>query len=113
MSTYYKKKPTPETLLKRDIKNLLRTLGIFNFPVLQGLGATPGIPDILGIYKGRFVGIECKAPGGKPSEHQKRFLEIIREQGGIAILAYSVSDVIEGLGVQDRFLDFQPEQARK
>jgi len=106
MSTYYKKKITPETLLKRDIKNLLRTLGIFNFSVLQGLGATPGIPDILAIHKGLFVGIEVKAAGGKPSDHQKRFLEIIRDQGGIAILAYSVEDVIDGLGVRDRFLNY-------
>lgn len=76
------------------------------------MGSTPGVPDILGIYRlpgetaGRFLGIEIKAPRGKLSSAQEQFLNIIREQGGIAILAYSVDDVIRGLGVEDRFLNF-------
>ena len=95
---------TPEGLLKRSIKDLLRTFGIFYFSALQGLGSYPGVSDFLGIYKGRFLAIEAKAPHGKPSPAQTEFLDRVRKDGGIAILAYSVDDVIDGLGLQDRFL---------
>lgn len=87
------------------IRGLLKNLGIFHWKQYQTLGATPGVPDIIGIHQGRFVGIEVKAPNGKPSVQQSRFLDEIRKQGGIAILAYSVDDVIQGLGVEDRFLN--------
>lgn len=100
------KSPTPEYLLKRSIKDLLRTLGVFHFSVLQGLGSYPGISDFLGCYQGRLLAIEAKAPHGKPSPAQTEFLRRVTEAGGIAILAYTIEDVINGLGVQDRFLKF-------
>lgn len=100
------KPPTPEAILKRSIKDLLRTLGIFYFSALQGLGSYPGVSDFLGIYKGRFLAIEAKAPHGVASPAQKEFLRRIEADGGIAILAYTIEDVINGLGVQDRFLKF-------
>lgn len=54
-----------------------------------------GISDIIGCSKeGRFIAIEVKKPGGKPSEEQLEFLEGVRQCGGIAILAYSLDDVI-------------------
>ena len=95
-----------EKQVTASIRQLLKTLGIFHWKQFQTLGSPLGIADILGIYKGKFLAIEAKAPHGKLSPHQERFLSIIREQGGIAILAYSVEDVIRGLGVQDRFLNF-------
>ena len=106
MSAFYKKK-TPEGMLTKSIRDLLRTLGIFHWKQYQTLGSPLGIADILGIYQGKMLAIECKAPRGKLSPHQERFLEIIREQGGIGILAYSVEDVIKGLKIQDRFLNFR------
>ncbi len=106
MPLYYKKRLTPETMLKKSIKDLLHSLGIFHFSVLQGLGSYPGTSDILAVYRGRFVAIEVKAPGGHPSGNQRLFLERVRSGGGIAILAYSVDDVIRGLGVEDRFLNY-------
>jgi hypothetical protein len=41
--------------------------------------------------------VECKAGKGKPSDKQIRFLKTIAENGGAAILAWSVDDLIEGL----------------
>jgi penicillin-binding protein-related factor A (putative recombinase) len=53
----------------------------------------PGMSDILGIYKGKFLAIEVKRPGGKVTELQKKFLEAIESNDGIAILAYDLDDV--------------------
>ena len=94
---------TPETQLKKAIKQFLTGFRIFHFPVLQGLGAHKGIADILGIYNGQFLAIEVKAPKGRLSDYQKIFLDRVKAEGGIAITAYCIDDVINGLGLQDRF----------
>ncbi len=95
-----------EKQITASIRGLLKTLGIFHWKQFQTLGSPLGIADILGIYQGKMLAIEIKAPRGKLSFHQERFLQIIREQGGIAILAYSVEDVIKGLGIENKFLNF-------
>jgi len=57
----------------------------------------PGAPDIIGIFKGLFLGIEVKAKKGKLRPEQKEFLDNIKKYGGIAIVAKSVEDVEESL----------------
>jgi hypothetical protein len=54
-----------------------------------------GSADILGILRpsGRFLAIEVKKPGEKPSDEQIAFLLAIRDAGGVAIVAYSLDDV--------------------
>ena len=86
------------------IRQLLKTLGIFHWKVHQGLGCVPGVPDIIGIYQGRMLGIEIKTERGTISDHQQRFLEAINREGGLAFAARSAEDVIDKLGLQDRFL---------
>lgn len=54
----------------------------------------PGSPDIIGICKGRFVGIEVKAPKGKQSQIQREFERNVKLFGGYYILAYSVEDAL-------------------
>jgi hypothetical protein len=56
-----------------------------------------GTSDILGLYEGRFLAIEVKKPKCYPSESQKRFIELVKEHGGIAFVARSVDDVINNL----------------
>ena len=48
-----------------------------------------GLPDIIGCYKGRFIGIEVKDPEGNhpTSELQKKRIREIRQAGGIAFTA--------------------------
>ena len=65
-----------------------------------------GVPDILGCYKGRLIGIEVKTPRGVVSGDQERFIKNLNEAGGLAFVARSVEDVIKGLGLEDRFLNF-------
>jgi hypothetical protein len=57
-------------------------------------GAPAGTSDIIGCWHGRFLAIECKLPGNKPTALQVEFLERIRTAGGIGMVAYSVNDVI-------------------
>lgn len=53
-----------------------------------------GVSDLIGCTKyGRFIAIEVKRPGEKPTKEQTHFLNRIRDNGGIAILAYSVEEV--------------------
>ena len=47
-----------------------------------------GIPDLLVCFKGYFLGIELKAPNGKPSEQQLYNLRRINKAEGISILLY-------------------------
>jgi len=58
-----------------------------------------GSSDILGILKpsGRFLAIEVKKPGEKPTQEQIAFLWGIGDAGGVAIVAYSVDDVRKAL----------------
>jgi len=54
-----------------------------------------GVPDLLCCIKGRFIGIEVKAPGGKASPIQLANLTMIEAAGGLAMVAYSAKEVKE------------------
>ena len=54
-----------------------------------------GLPDLLVCYKGRFVGLEVKVPGGKPSRLQLHVLDEIRNAGGIAAVVETVEEVLD------------------
>ncbi len=99
-----RRSPTPEALLTRSIRSLLNAAGIFHYKNHGGLGSAPGVPDIVGCYKGRMIAIEVKAPKGYLSDHQIEFLKRINEAGGLAFMAKDIDTVIEKLGLQDRFL---------
>jgi hypothetical protein len=47
-----------------------------------------GVPDILACVNGYFIGIEVKAPTGRPSELQLDNLKKIDDAGGFGILLY-------------------------
>ena len=77
---------TPERKVKKLVSKTLTALGAYYFyPVTSGYG-TSGVPDIVGCYKGRFFGIECKANGNKPTALQQINLDKIAATGGIALV---------------------------
>ena len=86
-------------MLERDIvaaiKKYLASLGsdVFFWKEHGSLYGTSGVPDIICCYKGRFLGLEAKLPGGRLTELQKRALEKINRAGGIARRVESVEDV--------------------
>ena len=86
-------------MLERDIvtaiKKYLASLGsdVFFWKEHGSMYGTNGVPDIICCYKGRFLGLECKLPGGRLTELQKRAIEKINRAGGVACRVESVEDV--------------------
>jgi len=77
---------TPESKVKAKVKLVLATLGAYYTSPLTGGFGNSGVPDILCCYNGWFIGIECKANGGKVTRLQQMHLDDIERQGGIALL---------------------------
>ena len=84
-----------ENDIKRQVKDYLSLKGYFHFPILQGLGAKKGIPDIIAIKNNRVLFLEIKRPGGKLSEHQQQFQLDIEGQGGEYYTIKSLDDLIK------------------
>lgn len=91
---------TPESKVKRVVKDSLAGLNAWSFaPVSNGMGVH-GIPDriacvpitvtpeMVGARIGLFVAVECKAPGklGTVTPLQQRQLDGIRAAGGVGIV---------------------------
>ena len=75
-------KITPENRVKVQLRLLLNELGFFHYPAVAGPYSVGGVPDIIGCYKGKFVGMECKAPGKLPTALQLKFKEKIEASSG-------------------------------
>lgn len=52
-----------------------------------------GSPDIVGVYKGKFIGIEVKTSTGKQSSDQKEAQTKIEESGGVYLLIRGVDEL--------------------
>ena len=64
-----------------------------------------GSADILGCLPGgRFLAIECKAPGKPLSDHQFRWLQRVATEGGVAMMVDDLDEAIERI---DEFLRLQ------
>ena len=73
---------TPEGKVKRKVVEVLKKHEVWYFvPANNGFGKS-GIPDIIAIVDGHFVGIEVKSATGKPTELQKICGRQIEEAGG-------------------------------
>jgi hypothetical protein len=84
---------TPEGRVKKEVSKYLKDHGIYYFmPVQTGYGATT--LDYLCCWRGRFVGIECKAGKNKLSARQTLVGEQIRAAGGHTFI---VDDIIDSV----------------
>jgi len=84
--TLFLYKMTPEKKVKIKVKKILDKLGAYHcMPATGGYGAN-GVPDIIACYKGLFVGIECKANGGKATALQLKHLSDIQTAKGFSII---------------------------
>lgn len=91
---------TPESKVKKKIRDILNDYGVYHvMPATHGYGSS-GVPDILVCASGKFIGIECKANGGKPTELQKKNLTDIVKAGGCSFVvdetSYGVFKMILG-----------------
>lgn len=73
---------TPEGRVKKAIKKALdKYKDLYSFmPVPSGFGKSS--LDYILCYRGRFVAIEAKAPGKKPTPRQKAMIGAIERAGG-------------------------------
>jgi len=77
---------TPEGKVKKKVKDYLSAKGIyFTMPFTAGYGAS-GVPDILVCFQGKFIAIECKANGNKPTALQAQHMKRIQQGGGTAVV---------------------------
>ena len=93
-----------EQEIQKQIKDFLQELGyvvvkVNNVGIKGNKTFIPpsqkGISDLLCCAPGgKFLAIEVKKPGGKPSVDQLHFSSQVLKAGGMSILAYSLDDVI-------------------
>ena len=77
---------TPESKVKKQVRALLESCGVYHFmPPANGFGRA-GIPDIVGCFRGQFIAVECKAGNNTTTALQDRELQRIKEAGGYALV---------------------------
>ena len=92
---------TPEGKVKKKIVEQLKTLGCYYFfPATGGYGKS-GVPDIVGCYKGKFFGIECKAGKNTATALQEKNLSDITLAGGVAAVVnelnmHTIEELLRG-----------------
>ena len=90
--------------IQKKIINYLKSIGAYSIKVIQANIA--GVSDIVACVPvetqegtvGRFVAIEVKRRGNKPTKLQEHHLHLVRMSGGKAFVAYDVLDVEIELG---------------
>ena len=87
------KKQTPETAIKKQIKDWLSLNNWFHFQYPAGVMGYKGAPDRIAIKKGIVLFIEVKAEKGKQSEDQIKFENNITEHGGYYVLVRNYKDL--------------------
>lgn len=93
---------TPEGRIKAAVRKLLdkykSDLDQY-WPVPAGYG--PSHLDCIICYRGRFISVETKAPGKKPTPRQRARIAAVQRAGGVAL----VVDGDESLQQLERVLD--------
>ena len=90
-----------ESLFITQIKKYLRDRGAYCEKIWGGGFQSAGIPDIIGCYRGYFIGIEAKVGNNKPSEIQKAKIKMINDAGGFAKVVWKLDEVKELLDLID------------
>lgn len=77
---------TPEGKVKAKVKRLLdKYKARYEYwPVPYGYGASS--LDCIICFRGRFIGVETKAPGGKPTDRQKMIIRQMRDAGALVFV---------------------------
>lgn len=77
---------TPEGKVKRAVKKVLSEYpdAYVFMPVVSGFGK--GSLDYLICYRGRFIAVETKAPGKKPTARQGQMIAQIKRAGGTVLV---------------------------
>ena len=84
-----------EQTIQKEIIKYLESIGAYVIKTIKTNRA--GTPDIIACLNGRFIAIEVKRKGNKPTPLQLAKIEQIRASSGIAFIAYSKDDVVKCL----------------
>jgi Holliday junction resolvase len=84
-----------EQQIQKEIIKYLESIGAYTIKTIRTNRA--GTPDIIACLDGKFIAIEVKRKGNKPTPLQLAKIEQIRASGGLAFVAYSKDDVINQL----------------
>lgn len=107
--------------LEKDIQRVLLTYlrSVLGWPVVRinsggmrrgksfyRFNDTAGVSDIVGLIPpaGRFLAIEVKRPGGRPTEQQRQWLDAVRAAGGVGLVVTGLDDLrlqLRGLDGED------------
>jgi Holliday junction resolvase len=95
---------TPEKKVKDKVVKLLKQYGVYYFfPATHGFGRS-GVPDVVCCFKGRFIGVECKAGNNTPTVLQEKEMADIRKAGGTTFVINELN-----LTLLDNYLRGQDE----
>lgn len=81
-----------ESKIQKDIIAYLKRKRVLHFR-FQAQSNLNGLPDIICLYRGFFLGLELKKENGKPTLLQKKKLKAINDNGGIGLIVRSVEEV--------------------
>jgi len=103
---------TKETQLQNDAIKFLKARKIFHWRQNSGALKTEkgfyrftsinGLPDIIAIINGRFVGFELKLKGKYPSREQKATHKRIKEAGGRVYIIHDLNELKEAVENENR-----------
>lgn len=89
---------TPEAKVKAKVKELLKAYEAYwHCPVQNGMGS-PAL-DFWVCHKGRFCGIETKAPGKRPTPRQLLTIQTVQDAGGTVFVIDGIEEFNLGDGL--------------
>lgn len=77
---------TPEAKVKAKIKKILAAYNVYYAMPVGSVFGNSGVPDFLCCIQGRFLAIEAKANGNKPTALQLKHIRDIQESKGCALV---------------------------
>ena len=112
IASYLRKKNIPHHFWKQPqagFAQLDRRTKTFRFRRHTNPFVGLGVPDIIVIIQGIFVGLECKTKAGKQSPNQIEFESLVRHAGGFYYIVRSLSDAENALNAFFQSVDFRSE----
>lgn len=82
-----------EKSYENKIKDYLKSIGAYFIKTHGDRFSKSGIPDILACVNGKFVAVEVKGDGGKPSELQLLHLKMIEKASGLGYIVAPKSEI--------------------
>lgn len=84
---------TPEGKVKEKVKAVFKRHGVYyHMPVQNGMGDST--LDFVACCNGRFIAVETKAPGKKPTPRQEVVMDKMRKSGAFVFMVSSDAELL-------------------